>query len=304
MIQFLPVHEANVIAVRMSGKITFEEYQAFLPQLETQIKRYGKISVLIELDEFVGWELAAIKEDFKFALKHSDDIERFAFVGNNAWQHWISLMARPFVSGEVKYFPKEDMHTAWDWVRNKEKPATSFMVKADDIPEPYVDFAEVQLAPYQKILVAVDFSPHSINAAKRAVELAKYYGAELTLLHLVEEKSIYDSYYDPIDMSMMLEEITAFKSQNIASHNEKVRKIGNRRLGELADKIGCSNVKTEILGGNAASGITSYVEAQQTDLVIMGTHGRHGFSRILGSVARSVQASIRCEVLIVPLKKV
>ena len=303
MIQFLPVHEDNVIAVRMSGKITFEEYQEFLPQLETQIKRYGKISVLIELDEFVGWELAAMKEDFKFALKHGDDIEKFAFVGNKTWQHWISVMARPFVQGEVKYFPKEDMHKAWDWVRNKEEPETSIEIKADTPDDPFVDLTDVELKPYTKILVAVDFSPHSINAAKRAAELAQHYGAELTMIHLVEEKSIYDSYYDPIDMSIMLEDVTAFKSQNIASHNEKVRKIGNRRLQELAVKIGLSDVKTEVLGGNASSGIVSYVEAQQSDLVIMGTHGRHGFSRILGSVARSVQASIRCEVLIVPLRQ-
>lgn len=300
MIEFLPVSEGNVIAVRMSGKLTVEEYQEFLPRLETQIKRYGKISVLVELDDFIGWELAAAKEDFMFAMKHDEDIEKFAFVGNKLWQRWIALMAQPFVSSEVRYFIHDDMHEAWDWVRDKQKPeidtsAEKKVLTVNDVIE------DVAVAPYQRILVAVDFSPHSVYAAKRAAELAQYYQAELTLLHMVEQASIYDTYYDPIDMNLMIEDLPAFESKNIAEHNAKVRRLGQKRLQNMVEKLELGDVAKEVLGGNAASGIVTYAEAQQTDLIVMGTHGRRGVSRILGSVARSVQSSARCEVLIVPL---
>ena len=298
MIKFLPVYENDVIAVRVSGKLTHEEYQTFLPQLETQIHRYGKISVLIELDEFVGWELAAMSDDFKFARKHSKDIEKFAFVGNKAWQRWITMMAKPFVEGQVKYFPKDDMHKAWDWVRDKEEAEINLSSDAKQMAE---EIAEVELLPYQNILVAVDFSAHSIQAVKRAAELANHYEAKLTLLHMVEESNIYDAYYDPINMDMMISNLPVYESQDIETHNQKVHERGEKQLKLLAEKIGLADAAAEVLGGTTATGIISYAEAQQSDLIVMGTHGRHGISRLLGSVARSVQSSARCEVLIVPL---
>jgi universal stress protein A len=211
----------------------------------------------------------------------------------------MSHMAKPFVTGKVKYFPHDDLLKAWDWVRNKDEEVTDNLVQETDKAESQ-DNSE--LKPYTKILVAIDFSAHSIQASKRAAELAKYYDAELTILHMVEERSIYDSYYNPIDMSLMLENQPLFDSETITIHNEKVRKMGKKHLQSLADKIGVDKVKTEVLGGSTASGIISYAAAQQTDLIVMGTHGRHGFSRIMGSVARSVQGGAHCEVLIVPLQ--
>jgi hypothetical protein len=49
MLQFIPVFDGNTIAVRASGKLTLEDYQKFLPQLETQIKRLGKIHYFLNL---------------------------------------------------------------------------------------------------------------------------------------------------------------------------------------------------------------------------------------------------------------
>jgi len=57
MLQFIPVFEDNTIAVRASGKLTHEDYQAFLPELEKLLKEEGKVSVLFELDNFSGWDL-------------------------------------------------------------------------------------------------------------------------------------------------------------------------------------------------------------------------------------------------------
>ena len=48
MFQFIPVHEGNVYAVRVSGKLSHEDYQNFLPDLEDLIKPDEKISLLIE----------------------------------------------------------------------------------------------------------------------------------------------------------------------------------------------------------------------------------------------------------------
>ena len=118
MLQFIPVFDGNTIAVRASGKLTLEDFQQFFPQLETQIKRLGKISLLFEFDNFSGWDLDAAIDDIKFGMKHLSDFERIAMVGDKSWEHWMALIAKPFlISSEVRYFNRENLQQAWDWLR-------------------------------------------------------------------------------------------------------------------------------------------------------------------------------------------
>lgn len=54
MFQELPVNVPNVLAIRASGKLTDADYKSFLPRLEALIREHGRISVLIELEDFRG----------------------------------------------------------------------------------------------------------------------------------------------------------------------------------------------------------------------------------------------------------
>ena len=154
MLQFIPVFDGNTIAARASGKLSHEDYQNFLPQLEERISALGKVSLLFEFENFTGWELEAAKDDYDFGMKNLANFERIAMVGDKAWERWMSLIAKPFLpSGEVRYFNRENLQDAWDWLREKEAPKQT----------------EEQLHPYENIVVAVDFSKHSKLACKRAI---------------------------------------------------------------------------------------------------------------------------------------
>ena len=118
MLQFLPVFDGNTIAIRASGKLTHEDYQEFLPKLEAQIEKLGKVTILLELDDFSGWDLDAMKDDFNFAISHINQIERFAVVGDKDWERWMIAMVKPFIpSSMAHYFNRENLQEAWDWLR-------------------------------------------------------------------------------------------------------------------------------------------------------------------------------------------
>jgi hypothetical protein len=72
-------HE-NLLVVIATGKLTKEDYAAFLPKVNEMIKEQKKINILFDMHDFHGWEAAAW-EDTKFALHHFSDIERLAVVG-------------------------------------------------------------------------------------------------------------------------------------------------------------------------------------------------------------------------------
>ena len=69
----------QVLEVAVSGKLTHDDYERFIPAFERLVKQRGKIRVLFEMIDFHGWEAAALWDDIRFDLKHFSDIERLAW---------------------------------------------------------------------------------------------------------------------------------------------------------------------------------------------------------------------------------
>ena len=115
--------DSNLLTVKASGKLTKEDYDDFVPEVDKLIKRHGKIRVLFEMEDFHGWEAAALWQDTKFDLQHFSDIERIAFVGDKKWEMGMALFCKPFTTAEIRFFSLEEYDQALAWVR-KEEPAT------------------------------------------------------------------------------------------------------------------------------------------------------------------------------------
>jgi nucleotide-binding universal stress UspA family protein len=122
----------------------------------------------------------------------------------------------------------------------------------------------------RQILFGTDFSPASEAARRVAVDMAREAGATLHVVHVVPSVT---------DPSLPAEQLT-----------------------ELAKAVdGGLRVTTALLDGSAGGEIVRYAQEQQIDLIVVGTHGRTGFSRaLLGSVAESVVRLAPCLVLSVP----
>ena len=271
MIQQIPVREDKIFAFRLSGKLSRADYRAFLPQLEELIKVNGRISVLLELADFHGWKLDAALDDFRFGLQHQEDFERIAIVGQGILQHWMALVAKPFIKADVQFFNQEQLGEAWDWLREPLQQAA-----LDQAPP----------APYRSILVGVDFSAHSTRAVRRALDLAHRHGGRVTLVHAVEHIAYYEQDYGPVtspDLDLEL----------MASAKERMQQlIGELDAGDLA---------SEVFFGSPKSVILSQAEALGSGLIVLGTHGRRGIARLLGSTANAVSHNARCDVLTVQL---
>lgn len=274
MIEQLPVQEGDTVAFRLSGKLSHADYQAFLPQLESLIEERGRLSVLLELDDFHGWDLEAAWDDFRFGMAHQGDFERIAIVGQGGLEHWMALMAKPFVEGEVRFFEREDLGAAWDWLCEPHRQAVA------DRAEP---------TPYRRILVGVDFSAHAERAVHRALALAEPADALITLVHAVESHILYDESYDPLiplkpDLDL---ELSA---------------AAQKKLEALIQDLDRGNLTPEVMVGAPKAVILSQAEALHADLIVVGQHGRRGLSRLLGSTASGVIAGARCDVLAVRLE--
>lgn len=137
----------------------------------------------------------------------------------------------------------------------------------------------------KKILAPTDFSAYSNEALDYAAELAKQFGAEIVIVHVIESMtySVTDT-FTVIDHLWSLEKTAGALLDNAAA---RVREQGVA-------------VKTRLATGGAAEEILKSAEEEKTDWIVLGTRGLSGVSRLLmGSVAEKVVRLAACPVLTV-----
>jgi hypothetical protein len=106
----------KILTVRASGKLSKQDYERFLPEVERLIKAHKKIRILLELHDFHGWEAGALWEDIKFDVKHFADIERLAIVGETKWEQGMATFCKPFTTAKIKYFDHTKAAEAKSWI--------------------------------------------------------------------------------------------------------------------------------------------------------------------------------------------
>jgi nucleotide-binding universal stress UspA family protein len=146
-----------------------------------------------------------------------------------------------------------------------------------------------------RILVLLDGSEPSMDAADYALSIAKEYNAKLTALHVVNSGDAYRY------ISNLVEVRTPTSMDSIM---QTAKQEFQKWFGTLDQKVHESNVevKTDIVVSpdSTVGTIVDYAEREGIDLIVMGTRGRSGFKKLLlGSTASGVIAYAHCPVMIV-----
>ncbi len=115
-VQVEAVESDTFITVRVSGKLTKEDYAHFVPEVERLVQQRGKLRILFEMHDFHGWNAGALWEDVKFDVKHFNDIERLAMLGETRWQAGMSTFCKPFTTAKIKYFTQDEIDAARAWL--------------------------------------------------------------------------------------------------------------------------------------------------------------------------------------------
>ena len=139
---------------------------------------------------------------------------------------------------------------------------------------------------FRHILAPTDFSEYSKKAVASALELAKKFGAKLTILHVVEPPPYpVEGYVPPSVSATFLEDLERQATQDLAQFVPEAEASGLEAVRLVA--VGTPYRK-----------IIETAEAEQVDLIVMATAGRTGFSHLLlGSIAERVVRTATCPVL-------
>jgi universal stress protein A len=141
---------------------------------------------------------------------------------------------------------------------------------------------------YRYILLATDLSPHGETVGRRAVQLAGASGARLGLIHVVEHIPM--DFPNDIVIPEQLDGVGFLVDYAIG------------RLAQVAQALGVPEAPRWVEVGSAKREIARVAAEQQVDLIVVGSHGRHGLGAILGSTADGVLHHAHCDVLAVRIR--
>jgi len=142
---------------------------------------------------------------------------------------------------------------------------------------------------YKHILLAVDFYEQDAIVVNRAKDLAEKFQAKLSLVHVVDSIPITDAGYGadiPFDLDLTAELMEAAK----------------KRFANLAEKLGIPEERLWLELGSPKQEIIRVAKENAVDLIVIGSHGRHGLALLLGSTANGVLHYATCDVLAVRLQ--
>jgi len=142
---------------------------------------------------------------------------------------------------------------------------------------------------YQHILLAVDYSEQGAYVAEKAKSLASRYQAKLSIIHVLDNIPVPDTNYGAVIP------LTQDSSDDLLeAEKAKFMRLGDQLAVDLANRW--------MLWGVPKQEIIHIAEQEQVDLIVVGSHGRHGLALLLGSTANSVLHYAKCDVMAIRLK--
>jgi nucleotide-binding universal stress UspA family protein len=144
---------------------------------------------------------------------------------------------------------------------------------------------------FQRILCPTDFSPVATTAMQHATMLARTFGAELVLVHVVQSFA-----YPVFDLGLV---------GVMPQLQEDQLQRAKERLEQTKAGLGAGLVvRTDLRTGDAREQVLAAARDAKADLIVMGTHGHTGLAHVLlGSTTERVVRLAECPVLTVRLKQ-
>ncbi len=143
---------------------------------------------------------------------------------------------------------------------------------------------------YQHILLAVDFSEHGNHVVRKAEHLAALFQARLSMIHVLDNIPMPDTAYGT---TIALDENSTYEL--LETEKFKLKQIG--------DQLNVDPARRWMVWGVPGQEIVRIAEREHIDLIIVGSHGRHGLALLLGSTANSVLHHAGCDVLAIRLQE-
>ena len=138
------------------------------------------------------------------------------------------------------------------------------------------------MSQYTHLLIGLDLSSESTSVLQKAVSLAKILTAKVSLIHVIEPLTFAYAGDLPVDL---------LNTQQVLEEHSR------KKLQELAHSSAAEVAFCDVTIGPTGQEMRDKAKEIGADLIVVGSHGRHGFALLLGSTASELLHGAECDVL-------
>jgi universal stress protein A len=144
------------------------------------------------------------------------------------------------------------------------------------------------MSVYKHILIGLDLSPESQQVIDRVKFLFANSDTKISICHVLEPLAFTYGGDIPVDLSDV---------------QTQLQEQATGRLAALAEQLNVSPEDQHIILGHPAQEMHNMAKQDEVDLIVVGSHGRHGLALIFGSTSNSVLHGASCDVLAVRISE-
>jgi nucleotide-binding universal stress UspA family protein len=152
----------------------------------------------------------------------------------------------------------------------------------------------------KKVLIALDYDPTAQKVAEQGYSLAKAMGAEVILMHVVNDPT----YYTTADFSPIMGYGGFMDIDKFQPTLENLKTASLHFLEKAKHHLGDETIQTTIADGEISDSILKTAKNIHADIIVVGSHSRKWLENIVvGSVAKEVLNNTKIPLYIIPTKK-
>jgi hypothetical protein len=118
MLEIIDIKQDNIIVTIATGQLQQKDLEKVHPIIHSILDKGLKIRWYFEMNNFNGWIIKELWQDFNLSVAHEKDYERIAILGDEKWQGWATEFMMPFTNANIKYFNIKQKEEAKIWIES------------------------------------------------------------------------------------------------------------------------------------------------------------------------------------------
>jgi hypothetical protein len=109
--------DQNICGIKLSNTLTEDDLDGLASHVREPLEKYTTVRFLFQVDGVDGWEPEEGWEDLAFDLRHVQNVDKVAVLGDDVWDPLAEKIRFLFPESSVESFDEDDEEEAWNWVR-------------------------------------------------------------------------------------------------------------------------------------------------------------------------------------------
>lgn len=119
MLELLDLPDTNIVGFRLEDTLTEDDYDVLDSELSHELEAHTTTRVFFEIDDVDGWEPEDEWESLAFDIRHVQEVDKVAIVGDDTWDRLVDKIELLFPVSQIQSYDSEDREEALEWIRGE-----------------------------------------------------------------------------------------------------------------------------------------------------------------------------------------